>query len=130
VVNPSPVGRALNARHISGGSQQVFSPPGIRGVNGMKTSWIVSHFLSHRVEKYLAVVSQHPPYMGMPKNEKFEQIYEFSPTRSVYPQFSATYPQVLEISTCKAYFCTSCPPVYMGVAFFEIFSIILAHRVV
>jgi hypothetical protein len=128
VVNPSPVGRALNARHISGGNQQSFSPPGIREVNGMKTSWVIFRFLSHRAKKYLAVVSQHPPYMGMPKNEKFEQIYEFSPTRSVYPQFSATYPQVLEIPACKEYFCTSCPPVYMGVAFSWIFSIILAAR--
>jgi hypothetical protein len=107
VVNPSPVGRVHNPRHISGGSQQGFSPPGIRGVNGMKTSWNIIRFLSHRAKKYLAVVSQHPPYMGMTKNEKFEQIYEFSPTRPFYPQFSATYPQVLELSTCKEYFCTT-----------------------
>jgi hypothetical protein len=130
VVNSSPVGSALNARYISGGSQQGFSPPGIRGVNGMKSTWMIICFLSHRAKKYLAVVSQHPPYMGMTKNEKFEQIYEFSPTRPVYPQFSATYPQSLDISTCKEYFCTSNPPVYVGVAFFEIFSIILADRVV
>jgi hypothetical protein len=128
VVNSAPVGSELNVRHISGGIQQDFYPPVIRGVNGMKTESIMLRFLSHMAKKYLAVVSHIPPYMGMPENEKFEQIYEFSPTRPVYPQFFATYPQVLGISTCHEYFCTISLPVYMGVAFPEISSIFLADQ--
>jgi hypothetical protein len=66
--------------------------------------------------------------MGMPKNEKFEQIYEFSPVRPFYPQFSATYPQVLGKQSFDEYFCTTSLPVYMGVAFYAIISIFLAVR--
>jgi hypothetical protein len=80
------------------------------------------------LRKYLAVVPWHPPDMGISKNEKIEQIYEFSPTRSFYPQFSATYPQDLGIAAGIEYFCTIDIPVYMGVAFLWIISIIHAVR--
>ena len=66
--------------------------------------------------------------MGMPLHENLEQIYEFSPIRPVYPQFSATYPQDLGICSELELFYAASQPVYMGVAYSAIMSIILAVR--
>jgi hypothetical protein len=46
------------------------------------------------VFRYIGIVLSEAPYMGVRKEGFFEQKGDFSPKKSIYPQFSTTYPHI------------------------------------